>query len=176
MAYEAYVADETAPGARTSPNRRPPRVSARGPASGPTTGAAQLLAYLAAAPLIAAALLIVALNGGSGPVPELMALYGAALIVFFGGVRWGVAVMRPEGPTLRSLLGSALPLMLALPLFLPWALHLKFVAIMALTAALLVDDLNATRRGSGAPAWYLAVRLPLTVLIEVAFLVALAEA
>jgi len=32
----------------------------------------------------------------------------------------------------------------------------------------------ATGHGSGAPGWYLAVRLPLTVLIEVAFLVALA--
>ena len=139
----------------------------------PNTGAAQLLAYLAAAPLVGAALYIVSADGGTGFAARFMALYGAALIVFFGGVRWGVAVMRPEGPNLRALLGAILPLIAALPLFLPWALQWKFAAIMALVAILLVDDLNATRRGSGAPAWYLAVRLPLTVLIEVAFVVAL---
>lgn len=173
MAYDAYLADETARGAPSPCRQSEPRAETPPKLQ---TGAAQLLAYLAAAPLIAAALVIVALNGGSGPIPELMALYGAALIVFFGGVRWGVAVMRPEGPTMRSLFGAALPLVLALPLFLPWTLHLKFVAVMALTAALLVDDLGAARRGAGAPAWHLAVRLPLTVLIEVAFLIALVEA
>jgi hypothetical protein len=141
----------------------------------PKTGAAQLLAYLAAAPLIAASLVIVA---GEGLAAELsayaMTIYGAALIVFFGGVRWGVAVMREGGPTMRALLGAALPLMAAMPLLMPIGLPLwKFSAIMLVVAFLLVDDLNATRRGSGAPAWYLAVRLPLTVLIELAFVIAI---
>lgn len=165
MAYGAFIAER--------PLERRDSPSKLTTAPPPNTGAAQLLAYLAAAPLVASALYIVGAGDGGDAAASLMALYGAALIVFFGGVRWGVAVMRPEGPTMRSLLGAALPLMLALPLFLPWAQQWKFVAIMALTAALLVDDLNATRRGSGAPEWYLAVRLPLTVLIEVAFLVAL---
>lgn len=140
------------------------------------TGAAQLLAYLAAAPLVAAALAIVA---GSEETARLsayfMSLYGAALIVFFGGVRWGVAVMKERGPTLRALLGAALPLAAALPLFAPLGgVFWKFPAIMTVVALLLIDDLNATRRGDGAPPWYLAVRLPLTVLIELAFVVAIA--
>lgn len=140
------------------------------------TGAAQLLAYLAAAPLIAAALVIVAGGEDAARVSVyFMNLYGAALIVFFGGVRWGVAVMKEGGPTLRALLGAALPLAAALPLFAPvGGVFWKFPAIMAVVALLLVDDLNATRRGSGAPPWYLAVRLPLTVLIELAFVVAIA--
>ncbi|MFC2952842.1 DUF3429 domain-containing protein [Marinicaulis aureus] len=143
-------------------------------AEGPDTGAAQLLAYLASAPLISAALIIVA--GGENAVfaAQFMSLYGAAMIVFFGGVRWGVAVMKEGGPTMRALLGAALPLLAALPLFVPVAgVYWKFAAIMIVTALLLIDDLNATRRGSGAPHWYLAVRLPLTVLIELAFLIAM---
>ena len=145
------------------------------PSSDPKTGAAQLLAYLAAAPLIAASLVIVA---GEDRAAEFsahaMAIYGAALIVFFGGVRWGVAVMKESGPTLRALAGAAVPLIAAMPLFMPIGQPLwKFPVIMAIVALLLVDDLNATRRGSGAPHWYLAVRLPLTVLIELAFVIAI---
>ncbi|MEO0398515.1 MAG: DUF3429 family protein [Pseudomonadota bacterium] len=140
---------------------------------GRATPAALFLSYVAAAPLIAAALAIVADPARSEEWRALMALYGAALIIFFGGVRWGVAVMRAEGPTFRSLLGAALPFFFAMPLFVPGPTDWKLPAIMALLLALLIDDLGATRRGSGAPAWYLAVRLPLTVLIEVAFLVAL---
>ena len=56
----------------------------------------------------------------------------------------------------------------------PWSIAGVFMAIMGVVALLLIDDLQATRRGSGAPAWYLSVRLPLTVLIEVAYLTALA--
>lgn len=141
------------------------------------TGAAAALAYFAAAPLIVAALAIV--GGDAAIVPAamtFMGLYGAALIVFFGGVRWGVAVMKPGGPTARSLIGAALPLLAALPLFLPFDPALKFGAIMALIVILLLDDLGATRRGSGAPEWYLGVRVPLTVLVEIAFLVALVAA
>lgn len=138
------------------------------------TGAAQLLAYLAAAPLIVASLVIVA---QSGPIRELaveaMGVYGGALIVFFGGVRWGVAILKEGGPTMRALIGAALPLVLALPFFAPVDAAFKFPAIMAVIALLLIDDMKATARGSGAPAWYLAARLPLTVLIELSYVIAL---
>ena len=144
--------------------------------AGPNTGAAQLLAYLASAPLIAAALVIVADGVRAELAAYFMSLYGAALIVFFGGVRWGVAVMKEGGPTLRALFGAAFPLLAALPLFAPVGrLTWKFAAIMGVMALLLIDDLNATRRGSGAPHWYLGVRLPLTVLIELVFLIAIVE-
>lgn len=139
------------------------------------TGPAVSLAYLAAAPLVASAMVVVARpGGGAATALQFMQLYGAALIVFFGGVRWGVAVMKPEGPTFRSLIGAGAPLALALPLFLPVGPALALPALMALTLALLIDDLGATRRGSGAPVWYLGVRAPLTALIEVAYLAALA--
>lgn len=138
----------------------------------PMTGAASILAYLGAAPLLAAALVMIA-DPASG-AEQFLVLYGAALLIFFGGVRWGVAVMKPAGPTTRALLGAGLPMLAALPLFAPGGAQAKMLVIMALMLMLLVDDLSATRRGDGAPAWYLGVRAPLTVLIEVAFLVALA--
>ena len=149
---------------------------ARGPAPATQTmtGAAIALAYLGAAPLLAAALVVVQAGPAADIAASLMALYGAMLIVFFGGVRWGVAVMRPGGPSPRALLGAVLPMIAAAPLFLPGDFVLKTLAIMGVLLLLLMDDLNATRRGDGAPAWYLGVRVPLTVLIEIAFLVALA--
>ncbi|MEM6414191.1 MAG: DUF3429 domain-containing protein [Pseudomonadota bacterium] len=137
------------------------------------TPAALFLSYAAAAPLIGAALYLVADSSMVELVRTLMALYGAALIIFFGGIRWGVAIMTKGGPTFRSLIGAAFPLFAAMPLFFPAPVEWKLAIIMVLTALLLIDDLNATRRGSGAPTWYLGVRLPLTVLIEVAILVAL---
>lgn len=138
------------------------------------TGTAQLFAYLAAAPLIAGALVSVRNPAQAEAIVSLMTLYGAAMIVFFGGVRWGVAVMKPEGPTIGGLIGAALPFAVALPLFFPGPAAVKVPAIMAVMALLLVNDLQATRAGGGAPQWYLSVRLPLTVLIEIAFLTALA--
>ncbi len=162
MAYDAIAADAKPGGPVSSLQTQV------------NTGAAQWLAYMAAAPLMIAALIIVANEDMAMACAYFMSLYGAALLIFFGGVRWGVAIMRPEGPTMRALLGAALPMLAALPLLAPSAQMLwKFPVIMALMALLLVDDLYATRRGSGAPAWYLSIRLPLTVLIEMAFLVAL---
>ncbi len=143
------------------------------PLANPMTGAASFLAYLGAAPLLAAAILMIA-EPESAAAEQFLVLYGAALLIFFGGVRWGVAVMKQKGPTMRALLGAALPMLAALPLLLPGEPFGKMPIIMALMIVLLVDDLGATRRGDGAPAWYLGVRVPLTVLIEVAFMVALA--
>lgn len=159
-------------------NRRQPRRLAAAPAcdererGDAMPGAAGVLAYAGAFPLLAAALMIVARPEAAAAPMGFMIIFGGALIAFFGGVRWGVAVMKPGGPTMRALLGGALPLALAIPVFLPWAPAFKLVYIMVVLAVLLVDDLGATRRGDGAPAWYLGVRAPLTVLMEVAYLTA----
>ncbi|NJM36368.1 MAG: DUF3429 domain-containing protein [Rhodomicrobium sp.] len=137
---------------------------------------AAVLAYAGALPLIIAALLIVVSpEAYGGAARAFMIIYGGALIAFFGGVRWGVAVMRPEGPTFRSLIGGALPFAAALPLFYPGDAAMKFVLILIALPILLIDDLAATRRGSGAPDWYLGARAPLTILMEFSYLVALAQ-
>lgn len=165
-------------------NRRQPRRDDAAPAmtalqqgtpmTTPMTGAASFLAYLGAAPLLAGALVMIVDPVNSAGAQGFLVLYGAALLIFFGGVRWGVAVMKPNGPTARALVGACLPMIAALPLFAPGAAQAKMIVIMALIIILLFDDLRATRRGDGAPGWYLGVRVPLTVLIEVAFLVAIA--
>lgn len=137
--------------------------------------AAAVLAYAGALPLIVAALLVVLRKDDFGAVSlGFMALYGGALITFFGGVRWGVAVMRPDGPTFRHLLGAILPLLIAMPVFVFDDMRAKFVLIVIALPILLFDDLRATRAGSGAPDWYLGVRTPLTILMEFSFLFALA--
>ena len=141
----------------------------------PFTSAAAIVAYAGAAPLLVAALFLVVDRDAYGhAATRFLVVYGAALLIFFAGVRWGVAVMKPEGPSLSALAGAVAPFAAAMPLALPGPIDVKLAAIMLFMAILLVDDLKTTHRGSGAPAWYLAVRVPLTVLIEVSFLVALA--
>lgn len=137
---------------------------------------AAVLAYAGALPLIISAILIVVrpeIYGGFATA--FMIVYGGALIAFFGGVRWGVAVMKAQGPTFRSLLGGAIPLAAALPIFFPGDERAKFLFILIALPVLLVDDLRATRRGSGAPDWYLGVRAPLTILMEFSYLVAFVQ-
>jgi hypothetical protein len=138
--------------------------------------AAAVLAYAGALPPIIAALLIWLRPSDLGaPAAELMLVYGGALIAFFGGVRWGVAVMRPGGPSFASLLGGVIPLAMAFPVFLLDDPFTRYLIILVALPLLLWDDLRATRRGSGAPDWYLGVRTPLTILMGVSFLVAFAK-
>ena len=139
------------------------------------THAAGVLAYAGALPLIASAFLILLRGEQFGAAAlNFMAVYGGVLIAFFGGVRWGIAVMRPGGPTFRHLLGGVIPLLMALPIFFLENIALKISLIIIALPILLIDDLGATRRGSGAPDWYLGVRTPLTVLMELSYLFAFA--
>ena len=136
---------------------------------------AALLAYAGSLPLIVLACLICT------PVPtefavlslKVMIAYATLLLAYFGGIRWGVAVSTRSGPTFLQLLGSVLPVLIALPLMFfdrpVW--QLAFLA--TIFPVLLMDDLRTTRRGSGAPEWYLGMRAPLTVLMEIALLIAL---
>jgi len=83
-------------------------------------------------------------------------------------------MMRPEGPTFRHLLGGVIPVLMALPIFFLDDITVKIGLIIIVLPILLIDDLGATRRGSGAPDWYLGVRTPLTVLMELSYLFAFA--
>lgn len=90
-------------------------------------------------------------------LPALLA-YGASILSFLGGVRWGLAIAQPDARRLlMPLLVSVLPSLLAwLALLLPPAAGLLLLA--AGFVALLVADL----RLATAPPWYAALRLPLT--------------
>ncbi|GAB4518221.1 MAG: hypothetical protein Kow00133_03130 [Amphiplicatus sp.] len=138
--------------------------------------AAAFLAYAGALPLIVTALLILLRPDDLGPgAQRFMLVYGGLLIAFFGGVRWGVAVMRPEGPRFIHLVGGVIPLAFALPIFFLADPGARFLLILVALPILLIDDLRATRKGSGAPDWYLGVRAPLTILMEASFAIAFAQ-
>ena len=134
---------------------------------------AAVLAYAGALPLIIGALIVwLRPEETAASITNFMLLYGGVLIAFFGGVRWGIAVMRSGGPTFASLLGGVVPLLIALPIFFLDDARLRFLIIIIALPLLLWDDLRATRRGSGAPDWYLGVRTPLTILMSVSFIIA----
>ncbi len=138
--------------------------------------AAAAVAYAGALPLIIGAILVWARPMDLGPkLVELIILYGGLLLAFFGGIRWGVAVMHPGGPTFGNLFGGLIPLFLAVPIFLMENEVLRLAIIVIALPLLLIDDLRATRRGSGAPDWYLGVRLPLTIMMELALVGTLAH-
>lgn len=145
------------------------------PASqGDTSGLPQSAAFLAYAgsilPIIAAVFIWLRPDDLGEGAKTFLLLYGGALIAFFGGVRWGIAVMRPAGPTFAHLVGGIWPLLVAMPVFLLEDNLIRFLIIVVILPVLLFDDLRATRAGSGAPQWYLGVRVPLTIIMEVAFI------
>lgn len=96
------------------------------------------------------------------PLPGLaltaLLAYGASILSFLGGVRWGLAIAAPDPRGLFApLLVSVLPSLAGwLALLLPPPAGLLLLA--AAFVALLVADL----RLAGAPPWYAALRLPLT--------------
>lgn len=91
--------------------------------------------------------------------------YGAAILSFMGGCRWGFAAAGlGEGPRFAPLAISVAPALLA------WAaLLLSANAGVAWTSLMLIggfialyaDDVRATLSG-GAPKWWSALRAPLT--------------
>lgn len=140
------------------------------------SGLPQSAAFLAYAgsllPIIAAIFIWLRPDDLGEGAKTFLLLYGGALIAFFGGVRWGIAVMRPGGPTFAHLIGGIWPLLVAMPVFLLDDNLVRFLIIVISLPVLLIDDLRATRAGSGAPQWYLGVRVPLTIIMEVAFIAA----
>ncbi|WOI53179.1 DUF3429 domain-containing protein [Parvularcula sp. LCG005] len=138
------------------------------------TAAAAATAYAGALPLLVGAILAWARPADLATfILPIMTTMGIALLAFFGGVRWGVAVMGNKGPTFRQLAGSVVPMVLAIALFQIDGIVTVLTALSVLIPLLLLDDLRATRRGSGAPEWYLGVRVPLTIMMEVSFVAAL---
>lgn len=138
---------------------------------------AAALAYAGALPLIVATLLIMLrpTEFGASAITFMLG-YGSALIIFFGGVRWGITVMRKSGPSFSGLLGAIIPLAIGLVSFHIEDWRLRFIIIIITLPVLLWDDMRATRRGSGAPDWYLGVRAPLTALMLASFITAFVAA
>jgi len=143
------------------PHDARPRV----PAPAALLGAAGLIPFVACA---AAAHL--APEAWRGAALGALAGYGATILAFMGGCRWGFAAAgMGAGPTWRPMAVSVLPSLLAwgaLALGGPWGLALLGAGLLALWAA----DIALTRAG-GAPAWWARLRAPLSVVAAVSLAV-----
>ncbi|MFO7854316.1 MAG: DUF3429 domain-containing protein [Paracoccaceae bacterium] len=96
-----------------------------------------------------------------GEARRSLALYGVVILSFMGGCRWGLASAGlGEGASWWRLSVSVMPAILAwaaMTIGVTAALWASAPALVALFSA----DVSLTRAG-GAPAWWPALRLPLT--------------
>ncbi|MGE0724165.1 MAG: DUF3429 domain-containing protein [Alphaproteobacteria bacterium] len=104
----------------------------------------------------------------AGLAIPLQFFWACAALSFLGAVHWGLAIAAPRGATWRRLGWSVMPALLA---WLLTALELEPVQMgLALVLAYpvtLAVDVAATRKG-WAPAWYPALRIPLTIVATLA--------
>ena len=99
---------------------------------------------------------------------EALILYGAVILSFLGGVRWGLAIAKMNTKLARPLIFSVIPSLLG------WVAALleprAGLLILALAfTSLYVADLKL----SLAPDWYKSLRLPLTAGAVIALLLGL---
>jgi hypothetical protein len=101
--------------------------------------------------------------------PAVLLAYGAVILSFLGGVRWGLAMAAADPARLAVRLGFSV-----LPSLLAWVgLLLPRAAGLSLLAAGFVLMLVADLRLAAAPAWYRRLRLPLSAGAVGALLLAL---
>jgi hypothetical protein len=125
---------------------------------------AALLGFAGLIPFFGLSLAAIALGGETGTLAlRGLVLYGAAILSFMGGCRWGFAAAGlGDGPVLKPLAISVLPALWAWAAV--WLLPATLASgLLALGfGALYLNDTKATRSG-GAPAWWARLRLPLSV-------------
>ncbi|MCP5432346.1 MAG: DUF3429 domain-containing protein [Alphaproteobacteria bacterium] len=151
---------------RDVPKDVPPAVGpAPGGTSHPIPQPAAALGYLGALPIVVLA--VAAWLGDAGLKSFAIGteiMLGALLLVFIGGVRWGLAMAAAPGPGFASLAVSVVPALLVWGVLTVEDRAIQLGILIAAFLALLVSDLRLTARG-GAPAWYPGLRVPLTVLV-----------
>ncbi len=145
-------------------------------ARGPVPSAAQWLGALGAVPFVALAVMALFVDGApSTRVSVALSAYGAVILSFLGGIRWGLAVAGfgvegGEGASFGRLGLSVLPSLVAwVALLIPAPGRLLLLA--AAFAAMLWLDVRASRQGI-APVWYPRLRWPLTTTVVAALVLA----
>ncbi|MBE7218003.1 MAG: DUF3429 domain-containing protein [Caulobacteraceae bacterium] len=158
--------------------------SSRRPLAAPVTAGAQagwLYGLAGLVPFFVAAAAMWAgpgrLGHWAGVAVLALLAYGATIISFLGGVRWGFELQRPGGPDPRLLFLSVTPQIAAWALlFLPMPgaepLAWRFGGLLALLVLVGVADVLSR----DLPQWYRTLRIPLTVGAGAALLAALAWA
>lgn len=142
-----------------------------GPAGAVRLGYAGLFPFVFAALYLGYAALQASQPSFVEPIARAAAIYGAAILSFLGGVRWGVAMAgRQRG--MREFVLSVLPSLLG------WgaALLPPVAAMVVLAGGFLMQagwDQRAAVKGS-LPLWYATLRRRLSVVVTVALLVSAA--
>jgi hypothetical protein len=118
-----------------------------------------------------AALSLIAPEAWRDTVLKALAYYGATILAFMGGCRWGLAAAgMGEGPSFRLLGLSVLPSLWAwVALMLPPPFEKEMLALGLVL--LYAVDVTLKIEG-GAPDWWLRLRLPLTVGASASLIVA----
>ncbi len=133
------------------------------------------LGGLGALPFVGLAAAQVFVGDVLGPELNLaLVAYGALILSFLGGVRWGIAMSESEEGDERSLAIrlaiSILPSLIGWSaFFMPDRVSLLILAIAFIAIGTL--DVSAYKL-SDAPAWYRKLRLPLTVTVTICLAIA----
>ena len=137
--------------------------------------AAQGFGYAGLVPLIAGAIAVWTSEAAEvRPVAEAMLFYSATVLSFLGGVRWGLAIDNPRsGRMFSSLTIGIFPPLIAWVMMLI-DLHWGLLGTAVAYALMYASDLMATKEGT-APAWYPQLRLPLTIVADIAVLIIFAR-
>jgi len=101
-------------------------------------------------------------------MPLLATGYGAVILSFLGGVRWGAAMAVGDARENREIALSVIPSLIGFACMIV-PLISSLVLLLVSFAALGVTDMAAARDGRLAP-WYAPLRLVLTVIVCVSLL------
>ena len=145
------------------------------PADKPVPAAAKWLGGLGALPFATLALASVVADGSVREFLSLaLALYGAVILSFLGGVHWGLAIAgqgqsKVDSISARRLSFSVVPALAGWgALFLPTPFGLSVLA--AAFVGMLLFDLEACQKGE-TPPWYPKLRVPLTIVVAASLLI-----
>ena len=110
--------------------------------------------------------------GWTGWAAQVLALYGAVILSFLGGIQWGLAIARASTSDAR--LGRRLATSVV-PSLIGWAalllpLQVGLYVLAAAFALVLYLDAQASIKGE-APIWYPKLRLPLTAVVMASLVV-----
>ena len=146
-----------------------------GSASRRVPAAARWLGGLGALPFVALAVAGAVADGSAHEFLSLaLALYGAVILSFLGGIHWGLAMAglgqpKPGSVSARRLSFSVAPALVGwAALFLPTPLELAVLA--AAFAGMLLFDLKACQKRE-VPPWYPKLRVPLTIAVAASLLI-----
>lgn len=144
--------------------------------STPIPQAAAALGYLGALPFVLVSFALWFVDSGVGDqLTSLLILAGAIVFGFIGGLQLGMSMLDDQGPSFMQLLVGAG--VIALSAFLASdnlaVMPSLVVLIFAFSAQLWIDLKGEAAQKS--PAWYAGLRIPLTILVVLALVSALAQ-